>query len=300
MTCAHLPSPGLGTASLALVPENIARATLDRALDVGLRYFDTAALYGGGMAEERLGHALCDAPDDVIVSTKCGRTREYGAAAPGQNGVPDVWDFSERAIHESIARSCERLRRERLDVVFLHDLEAAPDQALNEALPVLRDLQSKGQIGSVGAGCNTVAGLMRALEGGADDCLMVAGRWTLLDRSAGKMLLSRAAETGSRVVAAGVLNSGLLVDPDAPDAQFNYRRASEVERAAARRLAAQAAQAGVSLLAAALQFPSRDTRVATTILGAANPVELDAAVDAMRVKIPPSFWDAVANPGLGA
>lgn len=299
MTGARLPALGLGTASLALVPETAARETLDCAIAAGLRYFDTAALYGGGLAEDRLGHALRDAPDNVLVSTKCGRTRDYGAPPPGQTGVADHWDFSESAIRASIARSCERLGREHLDTVFLHDIEAAPDQALGEALPVLRDLQAKGRIGRVGAGCNSVGGLLRALEEGAADCLLVAGRWTLLDRTAEAQLLPRAAAAGSLIVAGGVLNSGLLADPNAPNAQFDYRPASDSVRAEARGLAARAAEEGVSLLAAALQFPGRDARVSTTLLGVASRDELDAALAALQEPIPPALWDAVADAGVG-
>jgi len=299
MTGALLPALGLGTASLALVPEAMAHATLDRALAAGLRYFDTAALYGGGVAEDRLGHALRNAPGDVLVSTKCGRTRNYGAAPPGQTGVADHWDYSENAIRASIARSCERLGREHLDIVFLHDIEAAPDQALGEALPVLRDFQSKGRIGRVGAGCNSVAGLLRALEEGAVDCLLVAGRWTLLDRTAGAQLLPRAAVADCLIVAGGVLNSGLLADPDAPDARFDYKPASSSVREEARGLAVRTAEAGVSLLAAALQFPGRDARVSTTLLGVASRDELDAALAALQEPIPPALWDAVADAGIG-
>lgn len=295
-----LPAVGLGTAALALVPEDRALATIDRALEAGIRYFDTAPLYGGGLAEERLGRALKGGPTDMLVSTKCGRTRARGVAAPGPGDQPDIWDFSETATRMSIERSRETLGRDRIDAVFLHDIEAAPEQALNEALPVLRELQAQGAIGLIGAGCNTVAGLLQAIDAGASDVLLVAGRWTLLDRTAGGAVFSRAMALGTHVVCGGILNSGLLADPDAPGALFDYRPASNNERAAARRLASLANAAGVSLLAAALQFPGRSPSVSATLLGAGNPEELESALTAMRTAIPQPFWAAVEQEGIVA
>ena len=123
MSGIDLPKLGFGTAAVALVDQNEAMASIDIALNAGIRYFDTAPLYGGGQAEVRLGQALQDAAKEVIISTKCGRTRRFATAGPVSTGEADVWDFSEKAITDSIERSCERLNRERLDIVFLHDIE---------------------------------------------------------------------------------------------------------------------------------------------------------------------------------
>ena len=297
-----LPAVGLGTAALAVVPEDRALATIDRALEAGIRYFDTAPLYGGGLAEERLGRVLKRSSKDVdvVVSTKCGRTRDCGAAASGSGRQPDVWDFSETATRRSLERSRERLGRDRIDAVFLHDIEAAPGQALNEALPVLRELQAQGVIGLIGAGCNTVAGLLQALDAGASEVVLVAGRWTLLDRTAGEALFSRTRALGTRVVCGGILNSGLLADPDAPGARFDYRPVCDTERSAARRLSTLADAAGVTLLAAALQFPGRSPSVSTTLLGASNPKELETALTAMSEAIPEPFWAAAEHEGIVA
>lgn len=299
MTKPSLPGFGLGTAALALTSEHSAHATIDTAVAAGLRYFDTAPLYGGGLAEERLGIALKSAPADVIVSTKCGRMRDRGAS-PSARASSDYWNFSENATRASIAQSCERLDRNHLDIVFLHDIEAAPEQAFAEALPTLRALQNEGVIGMVGAGCNTVEGLRLALEAGASDIALIAGRWTLLDRSAGSKLLPQASKIGTKIVCGGVLNSGLLADPMAPDAQFDYRPARPPERAAAQRLAAHANAEDVPLLAAALQFPNRDPRVTTTLLGAASSSELKQALSALATKIPAHFWNKISDEGIFA
>ena len=299
MTVTTFPSLGFGTAAIALGPDVEAMKTIDIALEAGIQYFDTAPLYGGGQAEVRLGRALKGMPD-IIVSTKCGRFRQFGAPAQAGTSHADVWDFSEQSVRESIERSCERLDRNYLNVVFLHDIEAAQDQAFHEALPVLRELQSAGRIGAVGAGCNTVVGLLSAVDAGAADVLLIAGRWTLLDRTAGAELLPAAANAGVSVVAGGVLNSGCLACPEMPGAKFNYRTIQSEERAMLDKLVAVAVQFNVSLTAAALQFPQRETRVSTSLLGASGSVQLQSTLDALREPIPDGFWKAVEHMGLRA
>lgn len=179
----QLPAIGLGTAAIALVPEMDARATLDHALDRGIRYFDTAPLYGGGQAEIRLGQMLRSAPRDVVVSTKCGCRREFGAAPAYRTGQPDKWDFSEAAIRESVERSCERLHRDCLDIVFLHDIHQAQDQALGEALPVLRELQSRGRIAMASGATPWPSILQRSTPMPPTLCLWPdGGRWQIARR----------------------------------------------------------------------------------------------------------------------
>lgn len=294
-----LPTIGLGTAAFALCPEKDALATLHHALERGITYFDTASLYGGGQAEARLGRALSGAGPEVAVSTKLGRERDWGAAPAWATGQPDRWDFSESATRRSVARSCARLGRDFLDVVFLHDIHMAPEQALAEALPVLRELQADGVIGMIGAACNTVAEHLTALKGKADDILLVAGRWTLLDRSAGTQLLPACLANDTRVVAGAVLNSGLLAGPPFAGRSFDYRPATEVEVAEAERLDAEAKKAGIDLVTAALQFPRRHRTVNTLLLGAASATEIDKSLAALKRQVPDAFWARVHGMGIG-
>ncbi len=293
-----LPALGLGTSSLALCPESEFFATIDLAYESGIRYFDTAPLYGGGQAEVRLGQALTEAPANVVVSTKCGRYRRFGAPPPFSSGENDSWDFSEAATRHCIDLSSARLDRDYLDIVFLHDIEASIGQALCEALPVLRELRSAGRIGMIGAGCNTVEGLLAALATGFVEVVLVAGRWTLLDRTAQVELLPKAGDSGTKVVAGGILNSGCLADPGSRGARFDYRQISEFERSQLLKLAATAAKHDVSLTAAALQFPARDARVGTTLLGASSPGQLQESLAALSQSVPEAFWDEAQDMGL--
>ncbi|MEW7009945.1 aldo/keto reductase [Lentilitoribacter sp. EG35] len=294
-----VPSLGLGTAALALTDLSEAERTLSLALDSGIKYFDTAALYGGGQAEIRLGKVLkSQAARDVFVSTKVGRYRELGVAAPGPNDTPDVWDFSEATTRASIRRSQDRLGRDYLDCVFLHDIEMAPEAALAEALPVLKDLQAKGEIGLIGAGCNTNAGLIAAIYRGAADVVLVAGRWTLLDRSAARNLLPLCARKRTAVVAGGVLNSGLLAKRPVEGASFDYRPATVVERDAATRIHDLAQASGIQLINAALSFPTRHSAVDTLLLGVSTACQLEQSLSALKTNIPQEFWENVAPLGL--
>lgn len=287
----RIPELGLGTAALALIDEAVADRTLKTALDRGISYFDTAPLYGGGMAEERLGRALAAAQSQALfVSTKVGRSRPYGAAAAHQSGNPDTWDFSEAAVRASIARSQDRLNREVLDCVFLHDIGGNIDAAFHEALPVMRELQRKNVIGLIGAGCNTVDELLSAVGAGSD-AILIAGRWTLLDRSAGDKLLPSCKAAGTRIVAGGVLNSGLLAARPGPTSTFDYRPATAAERARAQQLSDMAEAEGISLLSAALQFPLRHETVGTLLLGAASQDQLEESMTALTARIPDRFWE---------
>lgn len=293
-----MPEIGLGTAALALLPEADVLAILDDALVHGIKYFDTSALYGGGRAEALLGQALDGARDDILVSTKLGRYRTYGSAAPSITGTPDIWDFTEAATRSSLQKSQDRLRRDKLDIVFLHDIETATELALKEALPTLMEWRDRGLIGKIGAGCNSVAGLQDALRAGADDAVLIAGRWTLLDRSAGEALLGQCAAKGTNAVAGGVLNSGLLSKRPVAGMSFNYRKANEQELAAAQQLHAMAERFGIDLLSAALQFPCRHEAISTLLLGVSSNAQLKSTLTSLEREIPDQFWLEIQPMGL--
>lgn len=288
---------GLGTASLVDIPEIEAVKVIVAAYEKGVRYFDTSPFYGDGLAEQRLGMALQHIGTDIVISTKCGHFRKTGGGLFPIRDRP-WFDFSEQTMRASIEQSCIRLGRNELDVVLLHDVEGAPEQAFSEGLPVLRALQANGRIGKVGAGCNSVAGLLSAVEHAACDWLLVAGRWTILDRTAGSELLTKANDAGSHIVVGGVLNSGCMADPNHPNATFDYRPIQPEERSAAQAIKIAADQFHVSHITAALQFPIRDQRADSLLLGAASVEQINASVDALKASIPDEFWALIEKMGL--
>jgi len=299
---------GLGCAPLgnlyAPIGDAEARATVDAAWNAGLRWFDTAPLYGHGLSERRLGNALRARPRDaLVVATKVGRTLVPGedpetifAAAPA---LRPVHDYSAGAVRRGLEDSLERLGLSRVDVLHVHDPDAHEAEALAGAFPALRELRAQGVIGAVGAGMNQSAMLARFVERGLVDCVLLAGRYSILDQSGLADLLPLAAARGVAVIAGGVFNSGLLADPR-PGAPFDYAPATPELVARAQRLRALCARFDVPLRAAALQFPSFHPAVATVLTGARSPAEMEENVRLFALDIPPELWRALQRDGLVA
>jgi D-threo-aldose 1-dehydrogenase len=282
----------LGTAPLAglfeRVDDEAALATVDAAWSLGIRAFDTAPLYGAGLAETRLGTALAGRNrDEYTLSTKVGRVVVPGEPDPHFPGAPPlttVFDFSPAAVRRSLAGSCERLQVDRVDVALLHDPEAHLDAA-RRALDAARELAP-----SVGVGTNVVATAQLLVERGDVDVVLLAGRYTLLDRSAGDELLPLCAERGVPVHAAGVFNSGVL----AGGTTFDYATAPQEVLARRDALDATCARHGVPLAAAAIQFPLRSPAVASVVVGARSAAEVTEDVRLLDVAVPAELWDELA------
>jgi D-threo-aldose 1-dehydrogenase len=204
--------------------------------------------------------------------------------------VRPVFDFGYDATLRSLEESLERLGLDRVDIVHIHDPDDYMDEALAGAYRALERLRSEGVVRAIGAGMNHVEPLLRFAREGDFDCFLVAGRYTLLDRSAQPELLPLCLERGIDVIAGGVYNSGIL----AGGSTFDYEPAAPelVERAG--RLRAACERRGVPLLAAALQFPLRHPAVETALVGVRSPAEVDASLDAAAVPIPDELWAELA------
>jgi len=280
----------------APVEDDQAVATVHAAFDAGVRYFDTAPLYGVGKSERRLGAGLRGLPrDQFVVSTKVGRMLQ------DQDGtVPPTFEYSEEAIRRSLASSYERLGLDAVDIVHVHDPDNHMDEVLEITLPALRRMQAEGAIRAVSAGMNHSAPLARFVASGMVDCVMVAGRWTLLDQSAIDDLLPTASLHDVSVIAAGVFNSGVLADPDGDDRFVNYfyRPAPPEILDRVRRIRAVCDDHHVPLRAAALQFPLTHPAVATVCIGCRSAEEVRSNLEALEVDIPPALWQNLADHDL--
>ena len=298
---------GLGTAPLGglyeAVDDETAAVTVERAWRLGIRFFDTAPLYGHGLSERRLGRALARRPrGDFVLATKVGRLLRAGAPPdPSQasgaverwQGVPPVnpvFDFSYDGVLRSVEESLERLGLDRVDVLHIHDPDEHYAEALAGAYPALDRLRSEGTIGAVGAGMNQSELLVRFAREADFDCFLIAGRYTLLDQSALAELLPLCLERGIAVVVGGVYNSGILADPG-PAAFFDYSVAPPglVERA--ERLRDVCARHRVPLKAAAIQFPLAHPAVTSLLVGPRSVAELEENLALLRADIPPALWD---------
>jgi len=303
-TRVELTSLGLGCAQLGNLyrptPDADARATVDAAWELGVRYFDTAPHYGLGLSERRVGAALAERPrDELVLSTKVGRLLEPVTEVTGDDdegfAVPATHrrrrDYSRDGILRSVAASLERLGLDRIDVLFVHDPDEHYAEVLDGAYPALHELREQGVVGAIGAGMNQAEMLADFARNTDMDLLMLAGRYTLLEQAALDDLLPTCEARGVRVVAAGVFNSGLLAR-DAPpdDAKYDYGDAPAGLVARARRIAAVCERHGVRLPAAALAFPRAHPAVASVCVGARSPAQIRRNAELFDVEIPPDLW----------
>ncbi|TCN38299.1 D-threo-aldose 1-dehydrogenase [Kribbella orskensis] len=287
------PGPlGLGTAPLAgdePDDEARARAAVQTAVQAGIDYFDTAPLYGAGAAERRLGAVLAELPrSSYRVSTKAGRRVVDETARLVE------YDFSRDGIARSVEDSLTRLGLDHVDLVHLHDPDQHERQALDEAYPVLDGLRRQGVIGGIGIGMNSAAMPARFVRDTDVDAVLIAGRYTLLDRSAADDLLVAAAQRGVAVIAGGVFNSGILADPAARPT-YGYRPAPARIVATAGRLAAVCTEHGVSLKAAAMRFPATHPAVTSVLIGCATAAEVSENVGLWRQPLPAGLWAALSD-----
>ncbi|MGC5011117.1 aldo/keto reductase [Streptosporangium sp. DT93] len=290
------------------VGEDEARAAVDAAYEAGIRLFDTAPHYGLGLSERRLGAALAGRPrDSYTLSTKVGRLI-VPADGDGPFGRDDqgfdvpassrrVWDFSRDGVRRSLEESLERLGLESADLVLIHDPDDHWEQAVSEAYPALAELRDAGVVKAIGVGMNQTAMLARFVRETGVDLVMLAGRYTLLDRSGQEELLPLCQERGVSVLAAGVFNSGLLATHD-PSGTYDYAPAPGPLLERARRVASVCERHGVTLPQAALAFPLRHPAVVSVVVGArsADEVVRNAALTARPV--PEDLWSDLAAEGL--
>jgi len=312
---------GFGTAEIgglySAVPDDAAIGLVRHTWDAGVRYFDTAPLYGYGNAERRLGVALSEHSRDAFaLSTKVGRLIvPRGEVPPGADidhqaadgrddafyaGTPPVrviFDYSGDGIRRSIEQSLERLGLERIDIAFIHDPDDHWTEAISGAYPALARLREEGILGAIGAGMNQSAMLARFARAGDFDVFMVAGRYTLLDQEALSELLPLCVEKGIAVVAVGLMNSGLLADPR-PGARFNYMPAPAPLVARAQQIAAVCARHDVPLRAAAIQFPLGHPSVAAIVSGVRRVEHFDEYPAFLRLPIPDDLWAELRSAGL--
>lgn len=273
-------------------PREVAMETLQAAWDSGIRYFDVAPWYGLGLAERRVGDFLRDQPDgSYVLSTKVGRLLR-----PVPTGtVPDYsyvdplsfdadYDYSYDGIMRSVEFSYARLGLNRIDILYVHDIGgythgAAKNavyqkQLLDSGIKALEELRSSGAISAFGLGVNEVPVCLDVMRNADLDCILMAGRYTLLDRSAVAELLPLCLKKGTSLVVGGVFNSGILATGPVPGAHFDYVPADDEVLAKVGAMEAIAKRHGVPLAAPALQFPLREPIVASVLMGTAKPSSL--------------------------
>ncbi|MFQ5697990.1 MAG: aldo/keto reductase [Myxococcota bacterium] len=316
----HVSALGLGGAALgnlyAPVDEEAARATVRRALERGVAYFDTAPYYGYGLSEERLGRALVGtARGAFTISTKVGRrlVPRSGPARSDQGFVrarafDPVFDYSYDGVLRSFESSLERLQLDRVDILLVHDLGAMThgderhrevfDLAMEGGYRALSALRDSGVVGAVGLGVNESQVCVEALERADFDCFLLAGRYTLLEQGALDRLLPLCEKRRVSIIVGGPFNSGILVEGEAGARHYDYATADAEILDRVRRIGRLCEAYDVPLPAAALQFPLLHPAVAAVIPGARTPVEIEANAAWLEIEIPRALYRDLQGAGL--
>ena len=295
-TSLHVTRLGLGGVFLAIDAQpDEADGLIDRAAGLGVRYFDTAPMYGNGESERRYRGPLARLErSDFVISTKVGRRLEEDAAGSEQ------WhfDFSRDGVLRTFESSLERLGVDRIDIVLVHDPDDHEDQAVREAFPTLIELREQGLVGAIGAGMNQWEMELRFARELPLDCFLLAGRYTLLEQGALTEFLPYCAANGISVIAGGPYNSGILASDLGESASYNYRAAPPAMLERARAINAVCDRHDVPLKAAALQFILAHPAIAAVIPGAASITEVEENVRMVEARIPGALWTELKEAGL--
>lgn len=313
-----IPSFGLGTAHFGgmyhRVSGEAAHETMQAAWDAGVRLYDSAPWYGRGLSELRTGDFLIDRPrDEFVLTTKIGRYFKRPAdpatfdRAPWGGGLnfEVVWDYSYDGVMRAYEQSLLRLGLDRIDALLIHDPEAStePNGPKIEDLPksgirALEELKRSGQIKAIGMGLNAASSLDTYATVVPLDFCIVAMPYTLLDQSALQHGMKRCEAENISVVIGAPYASGILATGPIEGARYRYGFADAAILEKTRRILAVCEAHGVSLQAAALQFPLGHPAVVAVIPGGVNPNEVRANVRYFEEEIPAAFWADLHGKGL--
>jgi len=274
-------------------------------LDSNIRYIDSAPLYGYGMSETRIGRVTKKSSKPYVLSTKVGRLLKAGKNQeldkwPGTDPNLEIYfDYTPDGIKKSLEASFERFGGQQAQIVYIHDPDEWVNEAINVVYPILDDLRRQGVIKAVGVGVNYVKTAISVIKDTDLNIALLAGRYTLLDQSSQDELYPLALKKNVSIVAAGVMNSGILVDPK-PGAHYDYEPAKIelVNRALA--IKDKLSEFNIPLTAAALQFPLRHEAVTTVLVGSATADEMQSNIRDFDIDIPKEAWQSLEDAGLVA
>jgi D-threo-aldose 1-dehydrogenase len=316
---------GLGGAPLGnlftAVSDDDAQSIIQQAIADGCQMFDTAPHYGHGLSEQRFGQALRKIDrSSFVLSSKVGRILTPSATAERDqmnfvNILPynQHWDYSAAGVRRSVQDSLQRMGIAYLDVAFIHDCcsichgDNYPKilrQVIDEAIPELQKMKREGLIKAIGLGVNMVEVCLDVLKETELDCILLAGRYTLLDQIGFAELLPMCEQRGMRIAIGGVFNSGILAtgvraaEKNGDKLLFNYDSAPAAWVERVRAIETICDEFKVPLRAAALQFPLAHPVVDTVLLGANQLNHWADALTMLQHPIPAAFWAKLKVQGL--
>ena len=317
---------GFGCAPLGgwpvAVTDQDAQLSLETAWSKGIRYFDTAPLYGSGMAEKRLGNFLQKQPrDEFVISTKVGRlivNTEKSNAAEKFIGSPKDKDtefnFTYDGVMKSFEDSLSRLGLNKIDILYIHDPDNHPEhfqEAKQGAQKALVKLKDEGVVKAIGCGMNQNEMLIEFAKEGCFDVFLLAGRYTLIDQTSLDQLIPICENNKISLVLGGVFNSGILIDPS-PETYFDYSKLDKdwfknVSKSLVRipksfenekywldkayKLKHACDKFSLSLRHAAIQFPYSNKIVSSCLFGMTSQNQVNENYKFYNTKIDKNFWD---------
>jgi D-threo-aldose 1-dehydrogenase len=308
---------GLGGAPLGDLYVQLDDATAISAVEAagqgGINLFDTAPLYGYGLSEHRIGTGLRRLGRAAFVSTKVGRVLSPARRVMHRDGYAGGlnftarFDYSRDGALRAIEQSLLRLGRERIDIALIHDVDGRTHgsdldrrfgEAMDGAYRALADLRAEGVVGAIGVGVNESAVCARFARTGDFDCMMLAGRYTLLEQGALDDLLPEALRRGIAVLLAGIFNSGILAVGPGPGAKYDYGDAAPEIIARTRRIEAICREHRTALPHAALQFGLAHPAVASVVVGAVSPAEVARNLGFAGAPVSEALWADLKTAGL--
>lgn len=310
---------GFGGAPLGdlygLLDDRRAVDAVSAAAELGVTLFDTSPLYGHGLSEHRVGTGLRRAGGSVVVSTKVGRVmtparssdwnREgYAGGLPFSATVDYSYDGAMRSFEQSLLR----LGRDRIDILLIHDvdvwthgagmIEQRYSEAMTGAYRALSDLRAQGVVTAIGVGVNEAEMCARFARDGDFDCMLLAGRYSLLEQQSLDDFLPLAVKKNISILLGGVFNSGILATGAIPGARYNYRPAPPEIMERVKRIEDVCVAHRVPLAAAAMQFPLAHPAIASVVLGAVTAEEVKRNIAGFSRRIPARFWQDLVTAGL--
>lgn len=297
------------------IDEQTADAMIQTSWDAGVRFYDTAPMYGHGLSELRTGHSLrWKRRDDFVLASKVGRLlkpakRSEIDFAPWSNAAPNkiAFDYSYDGTMRSFEDSLQRLALERIDILFIHDIDRftrgdeQPEvfkQAMDGCWKALEKLRSEGLVKAIGVGVNEWEVCHEALKQRDFDCFLLAGRYTLLEQEALEGFLPLCVERGAAVLVGGGFNSGILATGAVPGAKYNYSPAPQHVMEKVAKIEEVCRAHNVPLPAAALQFVVAHPAIPSFCAGTRTVQQLEQNLAWFSHPIPGEFWTDLKKRGL--